>query len=158
LEDAFLVGDHHLTPANAVVALIVVDEDRYLMQLRNQKAGIFYPGHWGLFGGAVERGEDPESALRRELHEELGADFSNWAYFTEFTFDFSFQGLGPIWRRYYTLPLSSKRLPDLVLGEGESMKALSAREALLDVRSVPYDAFCIWLHATQRCNSASAGR
>ena len=150
MEDAFLTGDHDLVPANAVVALIVVDDQHYLMQLRSQKAGIFYPGHWGLFGGAVDPGEDTDTALARELREELGVEIDNWSYFTEFTFDFSFRGLGLNWRRYYTVPLSSKRLSALVLGEGDSMKAFTAREALLQERVVPYDAFCIWLHATQR--------
>jgi 8-oxo-dGTP pyrophosphatase MutT (NUDIX family) len=150
LKDAFLIGDHDLVPANAVVALIVVDDQHYLMQLRSQKAGIFYPGHWGLFGGAVDPGEDTDTALARELREELGAEIGNWSYFTEFTFDFSFRDLGLVRRRYYTVPLSFERLSQLVLGEGDSMKAFTAREALLQERVVPYDAFCIWLHATQR--------
>ena len=37
------------------------------MQLRDQKPNIFYPGHWGLFGGAIEENEDPTVALKREL-------------------------------------------------------------------------------------------
>ena len=47
--DFFLGGEGSLRPANAVVAIIVVDETSYLMQLRDQKPNIFYPGHWGLF-------------------------------------------------------------------------------------------------------------
>ena len=79
--DAFLRGDHNLVPSNAVVGLIVVDDQRYLMQLRSQKSGIFYPGHWGLFGGAVDRGEDPNQALQRELREELGIEISRRVLF-----------------------------------------------------------------------------
>jgi 8-oxo-dGTP pyrophosphatase MutT (NUDIX family) len=65
------------------------------MQLRSQKAGIFYPGHWGLFGGAVDENEDPDSAMARELREELNVEFADQRYFAEFTFDFSFSGYGP---------------------------------------------------------------
>ena len=41
------------------------------MQLRDDIPRIFYPGHWGCFGGAVGPGEDGPTALRRELAEEL---------------------------------------------------------------------------------------
>lgn len=70
--DHFLGGETGLHPGDAAVALIVVDNERYLMQLRDQKGGIFYPGHWGVFGGALEPGEAVDAALRREILEELG--------------------------------------------------------------------------------------
>lgn len=91
--DEFLRSDRDLVPSNAVVGLIVIDTGRYLMQLRSQKAGIFYPGHWGLFGGAVEDGEGADVALTRELREELGIEVTDTEYFTEFSFDFGFCGL-----------------------------------------------------------------
>jgi 8-oxo-dGTP pyrophosphatase MutT (NUDIX family) len=149
MTDHFLVGDHGLRPSDAVVALITLDDGRYLMQLRSQRAGIFYPGHWGLFGGAVDEGEDADTALARELREELSAEIGTPAYFTEFSFDFSFRGLGRVWRRYYSAVLPAARLPDLVLGEGSAMKAFTAAEILKKERVVPYDAFAIWLHATR---------
>jgi 8-oxo-dGTP pyrophosphatase MutT (NUDIX family) len=119
------------------------------MQLRSQKPGIFYPGYWGLFGGAVEEGEDAETALERELQEELGTRIGSPRYFTEFVFDFSFRGLGRVWRRYYTIALPEDELPHLVLGEGAAMQAFTAKNALSQPRVVPYDAFAIWLHATK---------
>jgi len=69
--DFFLKGEGRLKPADAVVAIITVDAERYLMQLRAQKPGIFCPGHRGLFGGAIDEGEDQVETLRRELEEEL---------------------------------------------------------------------------------------
>ncbi len=158
MTDYFLTGDLDLTPSDAVVALIMLDDGRYLMQLRSQKPGIFYPGHWGLFGGAVDEGEDADTALVRELREELNAEFSDLSYFTEFNFDFSFRGLGRVWRRYYTVGLPAAAFSGLVLGEGVEMKAFSAPEALAHLRVVPYDAFAIWLHATQARASESAKR
>ena len=38
--DFFLGGEGSLKPANAVVAIIVIDETSYLMQLRDQKPNI----------------------------------------------------------------------------------------------------------------------
>ena len=34
-----------------------------------------FPNHYGLFGGAIEKGENSKTALRRELREEIGLNF-----------------------------------------------------------------------------------
>jgi 8-oxo-dGTP pyrophosphatase MutT (NUDIX family) len=135
---------------NAAVAIIMLDDERYLCQLRSQRARIYYPDHWGLFGGAVEPGESAEEGLRRELREELSLEVKHAEFFTEFTFDFGFQGFGILWRRFYIVPLAASRIADLTLGEGREVRAFTARELLDGRRVVPYDAFAIWLHATQR--------
>jgi 8-oxo-dGTP pyrophosphatase MutT (NUDIX family) len=139
-----------LAPGNAVAALLVLEDGRYLCQLRSSRAGIFYPGHWGLFGGGVEPGEDPQGGLERELREELSLDTPSAEFFTEFTFDFGFRGLGKLWRRFYEVPIASGMLAGLILGEGAEFRAFYARDLLRDERVVPYDAFAIWLHAFSR--------
>jgi len=53
-----------------VLAVLLVD-GRYVMQLRDDKPGIAVPGVWSLFGGSVEEGEEPRTALLREIEEEL---------------------------------------------------------------------------------------
>ena len=55
------------------VALAMLERDGlWLLQLRDDVAGIVHPGTWGLFGGHLDPGESPEQALRRELVEEIG--------------------------------------------------------------------------------------
>ena len=61
--------------------------DSYLLQLRDFKSSIIYPGHWGAFGGAIEEGESPRSALGRELIEEIGYVPEAFNYFREFSKD-----------------------------------------------------------------------
>jgi 8-oxo-dGTP pyrophosphatase MutT (NUDIX family) len=148
--DEFLRGDRSLVPSDAVVGLIVIDDTRYLMQFRSQKPGIFYPGHWGLFGGAVDNGEHADAALVRELREELGIEVTDAKYFTEFSFDFGFCGRGQVWRRYYRVAVTALDVEKMVLGEGSEMRGFTAGEILALPRLVPYDAFAIWLDATQR--------
>ncbi|MCC0177459.1 NUDIX domain-containing protein [Waterburya agarophytonicola K14] len=55
----------------AVAMAIIYQEGKYLMQLRDDIPGILYPGVWGLFGGHLDPGEEPEAGLKRELIEEI---------------------------------------------------------------------------------------
>lgn len=59
------------TSVDSVIVLPYVDS-KVLMQLRDIKEGINFPGYWGFFGGAIEEGESPEHAVQRELFEEIG--------------------------------------------------------------------------------------
>jgi 8-oxo-dGTP pyrophosphatase MutT (NUDIX family) len=144
--DYFLGSRAPLTGADAAAALLVLEDGRYLVQLRDQKPDIFYPGHWGLFGGALEAGEDPVDALRRELAEELGLTVSTVRFFAEFGFDLSELGDRKVFRRVFEIPLHSRDIAALVLGEGADLAALPAEELLLNRRVAPYDSFAIWLH------------
>jgi 8-oxo-dGTP diphosphatase len=55
-----------------VVVFLHKNFESYLLQLRDFKSSIVYPGHWGVFGGGMEEGESPETAICRELTEEIG--------------------------------------------------------------------------------------
>ncbi|GAB4461662.1 MAG: NUDIX hydrolase [Elainellaceae cyanobacterium] len=55
------------------VAIAILHQDsQFLLQLRDDIPGIYYPGCWGFFGGHVEPDEAPAAAVRRELLEEIG--------------------------------------------------------------------------------------
>ena len=55
-----------------MVAFLHKNFKSYLLQLRDFNSSITYPGHWGAFGGALEEGESPKTAVFRELTEEIG--------------------------------------------------------------------------------------
>src|SRR5437870_5307193 len=103
LAPGYLQPGAKLDPADAAAALIVDETNRYLVQLRDAKPTIFFPDHWGCFGGAHDPGESDEDCLARELKEELDLDLSRLRArrFTTFTFDFGFAGGAVIHRAYY---------------------------------------------------------
>lgn len=59
-----------------VVALVQNERGDYLICRMPKDRGVF-PDQWGLPGGGIEEGERMESALRRELREELGIEVSD---------------------------------------------------------------------------------
>jgi|TARA_B100002003_G_scaffold236286_1_gene252082 8-oxo-dGTP pyrophosphatase MutT (NUDIX family) len=54
-----------------VIVFLHYSYSSYLLQLRDFKPSIDYPGQWGTFGGGVEKNETIDSAVYRELLEEL---------------------------------------------------------------------------------------
>lgn len=55
-----------------VVAALIVDKGKILVCQRTKHQTM--PLKWEFPGGKIEEGEEPRSALRRELDEELGID------------------------------------------------------------------------------------
>jgi len=142
----FLASRTPLRAGPAVAALLVLDDGRYIMQLRDDVPSIWYPGHWGLFGGGVEDGEEEVAALRRELREELEFDVREAQLFTTINYDLQPIGLGCYIRRYYEVPVTITEWNRVVLHEGSDVRALTGDEALSLPRISPYDAFALFLH------------
>jgi len=151
--DAFLASTARLAPRHAVAAVIVAPDGRYLLQLRDDKPEIFYPGHWALFGGAVEDGEDDLEAVAREVTEETGLALppSRFSYFTRHDYDFSFgRGEEPKRRVFFEVAATAAELAGAKLGEGQAMGLFTPRQTLVELRVVPYDAFALWAHVARQ--------
>lgn len=142
----FLTAVGQLHPANAVAAILLLEDGRYVMQLRDAVPHIFFPDHWGCFGGAVDDGEEPQQTLRRELYEELEFMLTEAREFTRFDFDFGFFGQKAVFRIYYEVLVSAAAYSRFVLHEGAQFHAFSATEILSQPNVTPYDAFAIWVH------------
>ena len=133
-------------PQDAVASLLVHEDGRYIMQLRDGKPGIFYPGHWGCFGGAVDPGETPIDALRRELREEIEFEMPKADRFTQFDFDFTPLGYSKVCRTYFEVQVSDAAFRRFVLHEGADFQAFKGDQLLVARRVTPYDAFAVWMH------------
>lgn len=55
-----------------LAAILTNNEREVLLQLRDDKPGLAFAGHWTLPGGRVEPGEDATEAIECEIFEELG--------------------------------------------------------------------------------------
>ena len=145
-ENLFLTARGKLEALDAVAALIVLEDGRYVMQLRDANPDIFYPEFWGCFGGAVDEGEKPAQALSRELLEELDFGAVDAKEFIRFDFDLTNLCQKKIYRIYYEIPVPMKSYSRFTLREGAQFKAFSGAEILCERRVIPYDSFAIWLH------------
>lgn len=100
-----------------VAIAILHQQNKFLLQLRDDIPGIIYPGHWGLFGGHIEPGETPDVAVKRGLLEEIG-------YIPPLLSKFDCYTNTNKVRHVYHAPLTVE-LNQLVLGEGWDMDLLT---------------------------------
>lgn len=96
-------------PVHVAIA-ILYREDKFLMQLRDNIAGIRYPGYWALFGGHLELGETPDVAVKREVIEEIGYTLPSFVEFGCYQDD-------AVVRHVFHAPLLVE-LNQLILNEG----------------------------------------
>jgi 8-oxo-dGTP pyrophosphatase MutT (NUDIX family) len=154
--DYFVRAEGPLKPSDAVAALLVREDGRYVMQLRDAKPDIFFPDHWGCFGGAVDAGERPDEALRRELREELEYEIPSAREFTRFEFDFRNVGHPKTCRIYYEVPVSHAAWSRFRLHEGADLQAFDAQDLLARRKVTPYDAFAVFMHLSRKRFEAAA--
>lgn len=144
----FLSDDSTLVFDSAAVAILLDARGRYLLQRRDDIPRIWYPGHWGFFGGAIEPGEGPSEALMRELREEIGIDLPAARFAPFLSYDFAMAWLGGkrCIRHFFTAVLVPEEMARLVLGEGAEMRWVAGDEALATLKLTPYDSFGLFLH------------
>ena len=105
-----------------IVKALIYQNERFLLQLRDDSPEIAYPNQWSFFGGEIETGETPWEALQRELEEELewcpvgGSFLFHWIN-TE----------NPCRIHFYAVPFRSS-CKELVLHEGQSYSWFTLNE------------------------------
>ncbi|MBW4611710.1 MAG: NUDIX hydrolase [Desmonostoc vinosum HA7617-LM4] len=106
-------------PVHVAIA-ILYQQDKFLMQLRDNIPNILYPGYWGLFGGHIEPSETPEVAVKREILEEI-------TYVLPPFLEFGCYCDEKVVRHVFHAPLLVE-LNQLVLNEGWDMGLLTAED------------------------------
>lgn len=105
-----------------VAIAILYQDNRFLMQLRDNDPRIVHPGCWGFFGGHIEPGESPEAAVQRELVEEIGYTMPSVTKFEDYSDE-------KVIRHVFHAPLIVG-LEKLVLMEGWDLGLLSVEDII----------------------------
>ena len=118
-----------------VAVAILYQQNKFLMQLRDNIPNIIAPGCWALYGGHIEPGETPEIAVQREIMEEIAyqlTDFTKFGiYSDEKAVRYVFQA--PLLVGVHQLVLSEGwdldllTAADIYKGESHSIKAGEVR-------------------------------
>ena len=146
------VGEIH---RHNVIALIVSDDGKYLMQLRDNIPSIRVPGHWACFGGGIEAGESPHDALIRELDEELGFTPETVTWFTDMVYVLPQIAVQPTLRSVFEVRIRGQEMVDrMVLNEGQEMRLFRLDELMQQPKVVPWDLYPVFLHANHAWRQA----
>ena len=136
-----------LLAENASAAIIIDKKNNFLLQKRDNKKGIFFPGHWGLFGGAKNLNESYENTLKRELDEEIGFKPKNFNFYIKLSFELKKK---KIHRYFYISKFDNLSKMKISLNEGEKYKIFSKKELknFLNKKNlfVPYDQLALWFY------------
>lgn len=108
--------------------VVLFNNNKILLQFRDNNPKISNPNMWGIFGGGVEKGETPEQAAIRELREELGLRMEK----LEPLLKTEFKG-----EKIYLFKQRIKNISNLKLNEGQNMKFFSKEEILNIKNTVP---------------------
>ena len=103
------------------VKAVIHSVGKILLQLRDEKPNIYYPGVWGLFGGI--------DALKRELLEEIGLDIKG----AKLLFSWDHYKYNSV-LHFFSVPLTIE-LATLSLNEGEAMELFSIDQ----IRRIPIE-------------------
>ncbi|HLO83420.1 MAG TPA: NUDIX hydrolase [Nostocaceae cyanobacterium] len=103
-----------------VAIAILTQNDKFFMQLRDNIPNIAAPGCWGLFGGHLEAGETPETALQREVLEEISYQLPSFTKFGVYPDERAI-------RHVFHAPLKVD-IQELVLKEGWDMGLLTTED------------------------------
>jgi len=110
-----------------VSALLIDQQGKLVIQLRDDKPGLLFPVHWATLGGGIEKGETPDQAMMRELEEEIepAPPVTFWRYFEHM---YRVRGEKRMVANHVYVGQLPCRLEDIKLYEGQCLGAFAAYE------------------------------
>ena len=108
--------------------ILYTDDGRVLLQQRDDNPEIPYPGYWTFFGGALEAGETPDEAMRRELLEELELQLP-FTYWMDYICPVRSKPGGVTTRNYMYVARLDRPIETLTLHEGQALRLFTPQEA-----------------------------
>tara|TARA_B110001454_G_C12511662_1_gene347098 strand:+ start:136 stop:561 length:426 start_codon:yes stop_codon:yes gene_type:complete len=130
---------------------IITVKNKYLLQLRDNKKNIFFPGFWGLFGGRLDKNELHSKAIKREIKEETNLKVK--VIRKILAVDFSMVGLKKERNIIYfdCKVLNNKKI---ILSEGQKYNFFSFNQ-IKKLKIVPMDFVAINCHYHKKKNFIS---
>jgi 8-oxo-dGTP pyrophosphatase MutT (NUDIX family) len=132
-------------PKNAS-AVVLFYKNKVLMQLRSKNKKIFYPNHWGCFGGSKKINETYLNCAIREVAEETNIKFkkSKFIFFLKLTFYIKASNK-KFTRNFYVLNIINikKFKKDFRLREGISYDFFTNMQVNKLSKVVPYDKYAL---------------
>jgi 8-oxo-dGTP diphosphatase len=116
----------------SAMLLVVTDDGRLLLHLREDRPGVVHPGCWAGFGGGLESGETPLEAVKREMREETGVEVDDPIYLVDVV---DHEGNGRLVSLFYVV--GGIEQGDIVLTEGDGI-GVHAIEDLAELRMTPF--------------------
>lgn len=125
----------HIPVRHCVSALLVDENGKLVIQLRDDKPGLLFPAHWATLGGAIESGETPDESMKRELAEEIepAPPVTFWRYFEH---HFKARGETRMVANYVYVGKLPCDLEHVKSYEGQRLAAFTAHE--LDTLPIAY--------------------
>jgi 8-oxo-dGTP pyrophosphatase MutT (NUDIX family) len=132
-------------PKNAS-AIIVYYKKKFLLNLRSNNKNIFYPKHWGCFGGAKNINEKYIEAAIREFYEETNIKVNKKDMKFFFNLNFTIPNTNKsIRRNFYIFNISNINFfkKNFILSEGIKYRFFTEQSFIKIKKIVPYDKLAI---------------
>jgi 8-oxo-dGTP diphosphatase len=134
-------------------AVLILDENqRFLLQKRDQSNKIYFPGLWGLFGGACNRDENPFECAIREINEEINISISEINLFLKLEIEANSLGLFKRIRYFYVGNMNAELVKQINLNEGCDYDFFSIENLPNPCEIVPIDLAAIMFYYQAKKN------
>jgi ADP-ribose pyrophosphatase YjhB (NUDIX family) len=128
------------------VAIIVITPDKkLLLQLRDNKPNIEYPGYWSCITGWIENSETPAIAAMRELSEEIVTRDGSDLRFGSIDLLGACDRMDRPWTEYVFKVTINKSEKALKITEGQCLRAFTLDECIRLNKLAPHH----WEHLTR---------